>query len=389
MHCIQSLLLIRMNFAGLGFARRSQESGIRVHLLDIQHRRGKFRRHSSAIEPAGEVITWDQIGTPEGITLIQHYVRKIGAEAIVTMDELCLLWLARHRDAFEPQCTVMAPPAAVLERFLSKRNQVDVAREAGFNLLPTWLFESLNDVPQVPPEEYPICLRPSYPNSTYPKLKAKVIRSSEELRSFLGSFSSITSPLIGQPFHPGPNLVVHGARSCEGILEMRGFLAYRKFGGLSLCVENTTMPAELAAGCRNFAELSGIVGAFHYDLLRSDRDGRTYFLEINIRMGGSTPKVMYLGHDEHTLALKGFGLASPHVPEPLQTSVSVASKRMLLQSVWHRLTHRPLELDYPLNNGTAELARILREFAITKDPFLSARDLRGTLWYCSRRGESY
>jgi hypothetical protein len=389
MRCIKSLVLIRMNFAGLGFARRCRESAIRVHLLDVQHRPGKFRRHSSSVEPAGEVITWDQIGTSEGITLIQHYVRRIGAEAIVTMDELCLLWLARHRDAFEPQCTVMAPPATVLERFLSKRNQVDVARESGFNLLPTWLFESSNDVPQVPPEEYPICLRPSYPNSTDPTLKAKVIRSPAELRGFLDSFASITSPLIGQPFHPGPNLVVHGARSCEGILGMRGFLAYRKFGGLSLCIKNTTIPAELAASCRNFAELSGIAGAFHYDLLRSDRDGRTYFLEINIRMGGSTPKVMCLGHDEHTLALNGFGLAPPQVPGPLQTCVSVASKRMLLQSVWHSLTHRPQELNYPLNGGTAELAHILREFAVTKDPFISARDLRGTLWYCSRRGESY
>jgi hypothetical protein len=68
-------------------------------------------------------------------------------------------------------------------------------------------------------------------------------------------FAAITSPRMG---------VVHGVRARDGIVEVRGFLAYRKFGGLSLCVKNTTMPAELAASCRKFAERSGIAGAFRY-----------------------------------------------------------------------------------------------------------------------------
>jgi hypothetical protein len=382
-------MLLRMNFAGLGFARRCRDSGINVYLLDFQHRRGEFRRHSSSIEADGEVITWDQIGTPEGLALIRSYVRKTGAEALVTLDELCLLWLARNREMFEPQCRILGPPAGVLEHLLFKGNQLDLSRAAGFRILATWVFNAPDDALQVPPEAYPVCLRPTYPNSTKPAFKAKVVQSPEELRSFLASLASITSPLIGQPFHPGPNLVVHGVRSDTRIEEMRGFLVFRKFAGLALCVKSMPLEPELDSACRKFAELAGVVGAFHYDLLRSDRGSRTYFLEINARMGGTTPKVMCLGYDEPTLALQGFGLMGPEVPAPLKAFFSVSSKRMLLQSVLSNVMGGSSELSYPCNNRWVELALLLREFTSTKDPFISMRDLRGSLWYASRRGEAY
>ncbi len=168
----------------------------------------------------------------------------------------------------------------------------------------------------------------------------------------------------------------------------RGFLAYRKFQGFALSLRETTIPPELETRCRAFAELSGLVGTFHFDLLRSDRDARTYFLEINARLGGTTSKVLRLGFDEPMLALASFGLAPPRSPRPLVPRAATTGKKMLLRSLASNVLHGPGDFSYPQTNRWSELASLLGEFAFTKDSVLSAGDLRGSLWYVFRRNSN-
>jgi biotin carboxylase len=386
MRRISRIVVMGFDVPRMAFARRCREAGLQVHLLDVVDRDRKFRRHCASVEAGGEVMMRDQIGRPEGLEQVRDYVRKVGAEALLTIDEFSLIWLARNRELFEPDCRLMAPEAAVLEHLLYKQEQTSLAREAGFHVLDTWLFQGPDDTDQVPDEAYPLCLRPTYPNTVTPMFKAEVVASREELRGFLGSFIAIKSPIIGQPFRVGPNLVVHGVRSEGGMLAMRGFLAYRKFRGLTLCLGETSIPPELEASCRKFAEMSSLVGPFHFELLRSDRDARTYFLEINARLGGTTAKAVRLGFDEPMLALASYGLATPRVPRPLVAHAATTGKRMLLKSIISNVLHGPGEIDYPQANRWSEIASMLGELAFTKEAVLSIRDLRGSLWYATRLG---
>jgi hypothetical protein len=386
MRSISRIVIMGFDVPRMVFARRCREAGLRVDLLDVVDQDRKFRRHCASVEAGGEVMMRDQIGQPEGLERIRDYVRKVGAEALLTIDEFSLMWLARNRELFEPDCRLMAPEAAVLEHLLFKQEQTDLAREAGFHVLDTWLFQGPDDADQVPDESYPVCLRPTYPNSAQPVFKAKVVASREELRGFLGSLTAITCPIIGQPFRVGPNLVVHGVRSEGGILAMRGFLAYRKFRGFTLCLGQTSIPPELEASCRKFVDMAGLTGPFHFELLRSDRDDRTYFLEINTRLGGTTAKAVRLGFDEPMLTLASYGLATPRVPPPLVPHTATTGKRMLLKSIISNVLRGPGEIDYPQANRWSEIASMLGELAFTKDAVLSVRDLRGSLWYATRLG---
>jgi hypothetical protein len=106
-------------------------------------------------------------------------------------------------------------------------------------------------------------------------------------------------------------------------------------------------------------------------------------------MGGTTPKVMCRGYDEPTHALHGFGLTGPEVPAPLKTFASVASKRMLLQSALSNLMRGTGSSVTREITAGWNWRRCHVNLHVGKDPIICMRDLRGSLWYASRRGEAY
>src|SRR5205823_1167962 len=156
----------------------------------------------------------------------------------------------------------------------------------------------------VPAEAYPLALRPDVPFDNAPDFKVRLARSPAELRDFLAGLPPHEHAVVAQPFLPWPNLLVHGARAETGeLLALRAYLVYRKFEGLALSLRGVETPPHVAACCRDFADAAGLVGCFHFDLLYCPADGRTYYLEVNARLGGTTDKVARLGYDEAALTL--------------------------------------------------------------------------------------
>jgi hypothetical protein len=315
-------------------------------------------------------MQWSLLGTPEGLQRIQAFVQKTGAEALVTMDEFALLWLAGLRESFEPACRLLAPEQAVIERLRTKDSQCEIAQRAGLNVLPTWSIAS-HDISQIPPSAYPVCIRPSTYSSVTPEFKAETLHSPRALHEFLAA-REWTAPILAQPFISGPNMVVHCCRDSNGRwLELRAYRAPVKSRGFAVVLEESTLPPEIHKACRKFAELSGATGCFHFDMLQSEKDGKVYFLEINLRLGGSTGKVMELGLDEPMYLLRSYGFEPASRPRKLPRARAAGSIRMLAEHARNVLRKRDAEISYPRHNTPHAVWTLLRYAVTLKDPSLS------------------
>jgi biotin carboxylase len=370
----------------LAFARRVKQAGVAVHLIDLADEPTEFRRHSDALEPEGDVLLWRDAKTPKGLEQVVAFVNRVGADAIITADEYTQLWLAKNRDRFEPACRVLAPSAEALEIILKKPEQTDLARQSGFNVLPSWELETRADSGVIPKEFFPVCVRPGEPDSVQPEFKAMVLDSPRDLQQFLNRTEWKGAPLVVQPYCFGPNVVVHGVRGEDGhMIALRAFLAYRKSRGFAVSLRSCRLPADVRAACVKFVQMSNITGAFHYDLLQSARSGRMYFLEVNVRMGGTTAKVMGMGYDEPMLLLNSFGLAAPQeAPSLSKDERNVTGKRLAIAQLVDTLRQRHDPLSYPNRSWLVDVFSGLWETVSVPDVHFNWRDLRGSLWYMLR-----
>jgi hypothetical protein len=365
-------------------AKRCRELGITLHLLAAVSRRGRMRL--SDLPPhIGEFseIEWTELESTNGPARVRAFATRVHADAILSADEGLLHWLARNRGVFEPACRVLASSTGSYEALFSKQAQERVARDAGFDVLDSWYLNGPEDCAALPPNaEYPLCLRPTAAQSVEPGFKAKVLHDPGELKEFLASRTRITAPILAQTFHYGPNLVVHAARSESGeMLALQAFLGYRKFRGFSVSIEPTEVDRRILDSCARFAESVDLVGVFHFDLLRSVATGRTLFLEVNPRMGGTTSKVTQLGYDEPLHALRCFGLPIPSAPPPKRRTARATGKRALLQQISALVKNQEDSFSYPVENRWAALTRSLRDFAWADDQVLQGLGLRRRLWY--------
>lgn len=374
--------------AVLTFSERCRQENIAVNLVRITARGDLAHRKITYFGPVVDVITWEQIQTPNASKLVRALVDRMGADAITSADEGMLEWLAAHRDAFEPKCKVLAANVTSYRALETKEKQLDIAKHCGFDILESWYFRNPNDSSSGPPEsQYPLCVRPSNPNAVEPTFKAKILISPAELRTFLDSRTSMTLPLIGQTYQLGPTLIIHGARAVDGrLLALKGFVAYRRYQGISLSLKRADIDPELAACCQRFVESVDFVGVFHFDILWSHSSGRYYFLEMNPRLGGTTAKVAQLGYDECGLLLESFGLGVRHSPSSMPTASRASSKRMLIRHAIAGIKNRVGELGYPVDRRWREIARSIFEFVTIPDPMFSWRRPLFSLWYMFSKG---
>ncbi len=294
-----------------------------------------------------------------------------------------MLWLAEQRHRFEPEVRLLAATDACLRRLQSKKDQIELARRAGFQVLPTWFLLSPTDSATIPLDQYPVCLRPAIPSEVAPTFKARVLYSPDALRAALQGLTRINGPIIAQPFLRLPDLKVHGARAETGrILAMRPFLVERKFEGVTLTLSPASFPPGLEDACCKFAELAGITGGFHFDLLFDPTSNKVYFLEINVRMGGITDKAKAFGYNQPALIIDCFGLGkgswNPLTPTGRRR---VVTKRSILKHMLVVATGRHSELDYPQVSRLQHFLLSCRDLLIARDSVFDWNDVTGTVWY--------
>jgi hypothetical protein len=362
--------------SALAFTRSMHRQGIRVYLLQAS---GQGDTPRSCPTLTGSLtLPEGLVETEEGIDLISRYAHEVGASALVATVDRELIWLATHRDRFEPSCQVLAPSPESLVGILSKRHQLDLAKNAGMSVLPTHLLASVEDADAIPTSHFPLVLRPDRQGDVSPEFKVQLVKSAEQLRVAICG-CRLASPLLAQPFKPFPNLLVHGARSVTGeVIATRCYLIARKFEGVSLTVEPRSFPDGLETRCRDFATLAGLTGCYHFEFLFSPAENRAHFLEVNVRLGGTTDKVVRTGFDEPALLLQAYGIAAIGPPSRGRRR-RVVNKRTLLRHMMWAAKGRLTELDYPDVSRFMHIAYSCRDLVIAKDSIFDWRDVRGSI----------
>ena len=367
----------------LAFARSLHRQGVDTYLLQAAAQ-NRFRGSFPALR-GSTTIPARLSGTGEGIDLLKRYATAVGASALVAAVDSELIWLGRNRHQFEPSCRLLVPPPDALHRLQSKRHQLDLAARAGLSVQPTYLLMRPDDAKGIPDHDLPLVLRPDRPDEVHPGFKVRLVRSREELERVIRA-SRILSPLIGQPFQSLPNLVVHGARTLAGdVIASRCYLVSRKFEGVSLSIESWPFPNALEERCHEFATLADITGCYHFEFLFSPADQRAFFLEVNVRLGGTTDKVVRTGFDEPRLLLETYGLLSRSPASRDRGSGRVVNKRVLLKHMVWAATGKLTPLDYPDAGRVGHLAHSLRDMIVAKDSVFDWRDLPGSVKFQLRR----
>jgi hypothetical protein len=318
--------------------------------------------------------------TAAGVKIIADFLESYEATGLMCIDEKITVWLNTHRLRFPSRLQWWIPPTATVNRVLSKIDQIETASKVGFDLLPTYYFTPGDALPSIPAGHFPLCLRPSQPNSTSPAFKVRNVDSRAEIEVFLNSLETVEDPLIGQPFTNLPNLVVHGARSVSGeTFGMSGFLVARKFQGVTLTIRPYELTGEMERKCRAFTDDLGLVGNYHFEFLLDPATGRACFLEVNYRFGGTTAKVMACGYDEPAWAIQSFGVKA--VVRLRVKPVTASSKQALVKSLLCALKNELTALDYPVESKLRRVLYSLYGLLVFRDDILCLDDLKGVFGF--------
>jgi hypothetical protein len=348
----------------------------------------------------------NKLNTPDGIQIIKEFLIRSCATGITCVAESVACWLNDHRHMFPDEVAIWLPTNETIKNLISKQKQIEIAREIGFKVLPTYLIDKKFETgDHIPREDFPLCLRPDDPASVTPVFKAHLVHSRGDLIEYVKSMRKIDGPIVAQPFMHLPNLVVHGARTVSGdSIGLQGFLVERKFEGVTLTIRPINLKKDFLDKCAEFTNRFNVMGNYHFEfLVDNGNNGSIYFLELNNRLGGTTAKVFALGYDEPLLALQSYGVlpTSPstinHQPssivQRLKTSieqpstianrplthVTVSSKQALLKYFYCTVRGRLTPLDYPSEPTLIRLAKTTYGFFKYRDDVFMLCDIRGSL----------
>ncbi len=319
--------------------------------------------------------------TAEGMDLIIDFLNRFESCALVAINEKISIWLWEHVSVLHKKCRLLLPPKDILLNILSKKKQLKAAEKARLNVLPTyWLTKDSRTWEKIPQNHYPVCVRPSGLDAVKPAFKAEVISNTKEMDSFVNNTERINQYIIAQPFLDLPNLVVHGSRKTDGsTIGFQGFLAERKFEGLTLTIKPFPVSESLKNRCLTFIEMMGVRGPYHFDFLYNPDNHEAWFLELNNRLGGTTAKVFALGYDEPRHLLQSFGYDVGLPGKKLIASIA-SSKMALMKYLYFTLAHKINVLDYPAcENRSKRIAETLKALLLYRDDILGLNDARAVL----------
>ncbi len=272
--------LVDEGFRVVAFARKGRHSAL---------------RHSRHVE-------CHEICPPESdlkaaISELQSLMNSVDAEAdgarriLFPLDDKAV-WLG-SRVRLEQDWVLAGPSGTNAELALNKCMQIQMARDAGFDVPKTLIARTADEVATFSASEsFPIILKaaacvPIRQGRVHPCRKW-ICANSAELKSALSEWGE-SVPLLVQPFIVGTGEGVFGLAACDGI---RAWSAHRRLrmmnpqgSGSSACVSQQ-VPEDLRPKVEEFIGRSNWRGMFMIELLR-DTSGRAWFVEFNGRPWGS------------------------------------------------------------------------------------------------------
>lgn len=256
------------------------------------------RRHShAAIRVSRHATTFD-VTSPEldaaaTVADLEGEIKRLLKSSTVKVALLPLddaaLWVCNQLTIRE-QLIVVGPPDVSLA--LDKEAQIAVARKAGFNIPETITIRSGDCVPS-PTCGFPLILKPlrsiSLNRGKLTKGPFKICRDDLDFNHVIRD-SVISEPMLAQQYISGIGEGLFGLALQNAVAGWSSHQRIRMMNpigsGASACVSIAARLDDLEAGAR-FVEISAWRGPFMIELLR-DEDGKTWFMEFNGRIWGST-----------------------------------------------------------------------------------------------------
>jgi hypothetical protein len=321
------------------------------------------------------------LATQSGTQELIRFLEAGKASGITCLSDEMAIWLNGLRPVMPAGTKVWLPDTPVIQFLDSKSAQTELARSVGFATLPTHFIDRAGgDLPN--DVSFPMVARPDGAGTVVPSFKAEFIPNRAHLDTFLARFKLISRPIVLQPFISGPNLVIHGYRGKSGRpIGHTGFEVERKFEGVSLVIRSSELDRELRRCVEKFCDRIDIVGCYHCDLIVDQRSRRSYFLEMNGRLGGTTGKAFASGYDEPASLLVAHGILDRKVLDHPILRRRCTNKMSLAKYLIHLATGQTTPLDYPVATAWRNMFDIGLGMVSWRDEVFTARDLPSSFSY--------
>ena len=323
-----------------------------------------------------------RLDDPGFVQRLAAVLAEVGAQALTCVSEpiSVALWACRDQLPAGLRIASVRPEQARLLE--SKVSQDRLARESGLDTLPSHHFVPGQRV-QLPPHAFPLVLRPDVARRVEPEFKVAVVHDLAACQVLVDGLAPTSSGVIAQPFVRGPNLLVHAWRSACG--RQHGLLAFRaeaKHKGVTVVICPVELDPQIADGCRRMGQALGLTGVYHFDFIVDERSGRTCFLDLNPRLGGTTGKVLSAGYDEPLALVSTLLPEGLPVPRFMATSLRAAGGlHQALSALVGSLQGTSTDADYP-HPRRRRLGQLLARHLLTgRDELLRLEALRSLLGF--------
>ena len=251
----------------------------------------------------------------------------------------------------------------------NKELQALKASEAGLNVLESDIIKKSSDSTSL---TFPIVIRPLDEKNNH-GLKAEIINDKYQLKE-----KSEKQALIAQPFISGPNVLLHIARESTGKTTYAGYLVEHKFEGVALTIRQASLPEALIKSAEKLLEDMQFVGVCHFDFI-SDSENY-YFLDLNLRLGGTTNKVFASGYDEPSLLINAFDQQIRPRSRKLK-KLKITNYLGLTKAILTSIKHPSNNLDYPVKSRTKKVLGLIGLMLTSIDEILMGPRLHMSLIY--------
>jgi hypothetical protein len=137
---------------------------------------------------------------PEGLQIISNFLNEFDASGLIAVSEEISCWLYENKTKLPQTIKLWANNSDALRKLLLKEGQILMAKEAGFDVLPTYIVLRTEDIESIDPDKYPLCLRPSDPFAIIPTFKVQYIANKQQFIDFLGKIEKLRNPSLHSLF---------------------------------------------------------------------------------------------------------------------------------------------------------------------------------------------
>lgn len=254
---------------------------------------------------ASEVLLPDPLGGTDGYCrAVAQVVAERGARVLLPITEGSTLALLERRDLF-PSARIPTAELETFRRAADKAFVLALAPTVGIATPSQWTVSGgQDDIPDIPPGQYPVVIKPSRsvigPDGARRKVGVSYAESPDDLGRKIAGLGRDAGPLLIQTRIDGPGMGIFMLRWGGEVLAT---FAHRRIrekppsGGVSVLCESISASSDLISKSTALLAALDWNGVAMVEYKQDSRTGQPYLMEINPRFWGSLQLAIDAGID--------------------------------------------------------------------------------------------